>query len=111
MSLLKRLIKTYPLLDWRISMQNSKVKKARPGSTGSKHWNYQHGHETLAAKQQRSEQSLRLHYLLEMGHGIGMMGGKRTAGRKPVNFVTLDYKNREHLVYVINVINKGNKIS
>jgi hypothetical protein len=87
-------------------MKNNKVKKTRPGSTGPGHWNYQHGHETLAAKQQRSERSLRLLYLLEMGHGIGMMGGKRTPGRKPVNFVTLDYKNKEHLVYVINVINK-----
>ena len=92
-------------------MQNHKVKKARPGSTGANHWNYQHGNETLAAKQERSERSLRLLYLLEMGHGIGMMGGKRTPGRKPVNFVTLDYKNRDHLVYVVNVINKGNKIS
>jgi len=89
-------------------MENQKVKKTRPGSTGSKHWNYQHGHETLAAKQERSEQSLRLHFLQDMGHGLGMMGGKRTPGRKPVNFVTLDYKNREHLVYVINIINKVN---
>jgi hypothetical protein len=29
-------------------MQNQKVKKVRLGSTGSNHWNYQHGHETLA---------------------------------------------------------------
>jgi hypothetical protein len=92
-------------------MQNHKVKKARPGSTGSKHWNYQHGHETLAAKQQRSERSLRLLYLLEMGRGIGIIGGKRTPGRKPVNFVTLDYKNKDHLVYVINIINEVNKVS
>jgi hypothetical protein len=87
-------------------MQNHKVKKARPGSTGPKHWNYQHGNETMTAKQQRSERSLRLLYLLEMGRGIGIMGGKRTPGRKPVNFVTLDYKNPDDLVYVINVINK-----
>ena len=92
-------------------MQNHKVKKARPGSTGSSHWNYQHGHETLAAKQQRSERSLRLLYLLEMGRGIGIIGGKRTPGRKPVNFVTLDYKNPGHLVYVINKINEVNKAS
>ena len=86
-------------------MQNQKVKKARPGSTGSKHWNYQGGQETLAAKQERSERSLRLRYLQDMGHGLGFMGGKRTPGRKPVNFVTLDYKNKDHLVYVINIIN------
>jgi len=92
-------------------MQNHKVKKTRPGSTGPNHWNYQDGNETLVAKKERSERSLRLLYLLEMGHGIGMMGGKRTPGRKPVNFVALDYKNRDHLVYVVNVINKGNKIS
>ena len=92
-------------------MQNNKVKKARPGSTGPNHWNYQDGNETLAAKKERSETSLRLHYLLEMGHGIGMMGGQRTPGRKPVNFVTLDYKNRDHLVYVIKVINEVNKVS
>jgi len=89
-------------------MQNQKVKKARPGSTGSRHWNYQGGQETLAAKQKRSETSLRLRYLQDMGHGIGIMNGKRMVGRKPVNFVTLDYKNKDHLVYVINIINKVN---
>jgi hypothetical protein len=87
-------------------MQNQKVKKARPGSTGSKHWNYQSGQETLAAKQERSERSLRLHYLQDMGHELGFMNGGRMPGRKPVNFVTLDYKNPNHLVYVINVINE-----
>ena len=87
-------------------MQNHKVKKVRLGSTGSKHWNYQHGNETLAAKQERSERSLRLHYLQDMGHGLGFMGGKRTPGRKPVDFVTLDYKDPDHLVYVINKINE-----
>jgi hypothetical protein len=87
-------------------MQNNKVKKTRPGSTGPNHWNYQHCHETLTAKQQRSERSLRLHYLSEIGHQLNFMSGGRIAGRKPVNFVTLDYKNKEHLVYVINVINK-----
>jgi hypothetical protein len=87
-------------------MKNNKVKKVRLGSTGPGHWNYQHGNETLAAKQQRSEQSLRLHYLQDMGHELGFMHGQRTPGRKPVNFVTLDYKNKEHLVYVINIINK-----
>ena len=86
-------------------MQNQKVKKARPGSTGSKHWNYQHGNETLAAKQERSEKSLRLHYLSQMGHELGFMNGKRIAGRKPVNFVTLDYKNPENLLYVIKLLN------
>jgi hypothetical protein len=40
-----------------------------------------------------------------MGHGIGMMGGKRTPGRKPVNYLALDFKNKDHLVYVINIIN------
>jgi hypothetical protein len=43
-----------------------------------------------------------------MGHALGIMGGKRTPGRKPDNFVTLDYRNREHLVYVINIINEVN---
>ena len=92
-------------------MQNHKVKKTRHGSTGSKHWNYQHGHETLAAKQQRSETSLRLNYLQDMGHGLGMMGGQRTPGRKPVNFVALDYKNKDHLAYVVHIINEINKAS
>jgi hypothetical protein len=87
-------------------MQNQKVKKARPGSTGSKHWNFKTGNETLAAKKQRSERSLRLLYLSQMGHELGFMNGRRMVGRKPVNFVTLDYRNKDHLVYVINVINK-----
>lgn len=89
-------------------MQNHKVKKVRLGSTGSKHWNYQHGNETLAAKQERSERSLRLHYLSEIGQQLKFMNGRRMPGRKPVNFVTLDYKNKDHLVYVINIINKFN---
>ena len=86
-------------------MKNNKVKKTRPGSTGPNHWNYRHGHETLAAKQQRSERSLRLLYLLEMGHGIGMMGGKRTPGRKPVNYLTFNYHNPDHLICVFKIIN------
>ncbi|CAM8363310.1 hypothetical protein MCEMIHM37_00929 [Candidatus Methylopumilus planktonicus] len=89
-------------------MQNQKVKKTRLGSTGTKHWNYQHGNETLAAKKQRSERSLRLHYLSEIGHQLSFMNGRRLPGRKPVNFVTLDCNNKDHLVYVINIINKVN---
>ena len=85
-------------------MQNHKVKKARPGSTGSNHWNYQHGNETLAAKQKRSERSLRLNYLQDLGRSIGLIKGSRSAGRKPVNFVTLDYKNPEDLSYVIKLL-------
>jgi hypothetical protein len=85
-------------------MQNHKVKKARLGSTGSRHWNYQHGNETLAAKQERSERSLRLHYLQDMGHGLGFMGGPRMPGRKPVNYLALDYKNKDHLACVIKII-------
>lgn len=85
-------------------MQN-KVKKARPGSTGSKHWNFKSGNETLIAKQERSEQSLRLHYLSQMGHDLGFMNGKRMAGRKPVNFVKLDSKNKENLKYLIEKLN------
>jgi len=91
-------------------MQNHKVKKTRLGSTGSKHWNYQHGNETLAAKQQRSERSLRLRYLQDMGHQLQFMGGRRMPGRKPVNYLLLDYKNKDHLVYVINVINRVDNI-
>jgi len=30
-------------------------------------------------------------------------------GRKPVNYLVLDYKNKDHLVYVINIINEVNK--
>jgi hypothetical protein len=89
-------------------LQNHKVKKARLGSTGSKHWNYQHGNETLAAKKQRSERSLRLRYLQEIGHQHQFMGGRRMVGRKPVNYLVLDYTNKDHLVYVINIINKIN---
>ena len=89
-------------------MQNQKVKKARPGSTGSKHWNYQGGQETLAAKQRRSETSLRIRYLQDMGQGLGFMGGRRMPGRKPVNYLVLDYKNKDHLVYAVDIINRLN---
>ena len=88
-------------------MQNQKVKKARLGSTGSKHWNYQGGQETLAAKKQRSERSLRLHYLSEIGHQLNFMSGRRIAGRKPVNYLALDFKNKDHLVYVMKIINES----
>jgi hypothetical protein len=87
-------------------MQNRKVKKVRLGSTGSKHWNYQGGQETLAAKKERSDQSLRLHYLSQMGHELGFMNGRRIPGRKPVNYLVLDYKNKDHIIYVINIINE-----
>jgi hypothetical protein len=86
-----------------------KVKKTRPGSTGSRHWNFKTGNETLAAKQERSERSLRLHYLSQMGHELGFMNGRRMVGRKPVNYVTLDYKNKDHLVYVMTIINQAKK--
>ena len=88
-------------------MQNHKVKKARLGSTGSKHWNYQHGNETLAAKQERSERSLRLRYLQDIGHQLNFMAGRRMPGRKPVNFLVLDYKNKEHLAYVVKIIDSN----
>ena len=87
-------------------MQTQKVKKARLGSTGTKHWNYQHGNETLAAKKQRSECSLRLRYLQDMGHGLGFMGGRRMPGRKPVNYLAFDLTNKDHLVYVMKIINE-----
>ena len=89
-------------------MQNHKVKKVRLGSTGSKHWNYQHGNETLAAKQERSEISLRLRYLQEIGHQFKFIGGRRLVGRKPVNFVALDFKNKLHLAYALIKINDVN---
>lgn len=86
-------------------MQNHKVKKVRLGSTGSKHWNYRHGNETLAAKQERSERSLRLHYLQDMGVALKIINGKRKPGRKPVNFVELDFNDKFHLAYAISVVN------
>jgi hypothetical protein len=86
-------------------MQNYKVKKTRPGSTGPNHWNYQHGNETLAAKQERSERSLRLRYIQEIGHQLQFMGGRRMPGRKPVKYVTFNYHNPDHLICVIKIIN------
>jgi hypothetical protein len=41
-----------------------------------------------------------------MGHGQGMMDGKRTPGRKPVDYIKLDCKNKEDLKYLIKVIDK-----
>jgi hypothetical protein len=91
-------------------MQNQKVKKVRLGSTGPKHWNYQHGNETLAAKQERSERSLRLRYLQDIGSQLNFMGGRRMIGRKPVNYLVLDYKNKDHLIYAVNTINNSCKV-
>jgi hypothetical protein len=82
----------------------NKVKKARPGSKGSNHWNYQGRNETLAAKQERSERSLRLHYLAQIGREFGFMGGKNIAGRKPAGFMKLNMKNPDELVIALKVI-------
>jgi hypothetical protein len=87
-------------------MQNQKVKKVRLGSTGSKHWNYQHGNETLAAKQERSERSLRLHYLTQIGRELGFMGGENIVGRKPAGFMKLNMKNPDDLVIAIKKIDE-----
>jgi len=85
-------------------MHNHKVKKARLGSTGSKHWNYQHGNETLTAKKERSERSLRLHYLSQMGHELGFMSGRRMVGRRPNNYIKLDFNNPLHIFYAVSKI-------
>jgi hypothetical protein len=44
------------------------------------------GSETLAAKQQRSQQSLKLVYLEDMMHLLKMTTAKRTRGPKPLNY-------------------------
>jgi hypothetical protein len=85
-------------------MQNQKVKKARPGSTGSKHWNFKSGNETLAAKKKRSETSLRLHYLSQIGHELGFMNGRRMVGRRPNNYMKLNFNNPLHIFYAVSKI-------
>jgi hypothetical protein len=40
-----------------------------------------------------------------MGHELGFMNGRRMVGRKPVNFVKLDSKNKENLKYLIEKLN------
>jgi hypothetical protein len=87
-------------------MQNKKVKKARPGSTGSKHWNYQGRNETLSAKQERSSQSLRLHYLAQIGREFSFMGGKRLVGRKPAGYMKLNMKNPDELLIALKKIDE-----
>ena len=94
-------------MTWRNSMQNQKIKKAIPDSRGSKHCSYQNGNETLAAKQERSERSLRLHNLQEIGLQFNFMGGRPMIGRKPVNYLALDYKNKDYLAYVIKIIDSN----
>jgi hypothetical protein len=42
-----------------------------------------HGQETTGARKERSIASARLAVLEAVGHGIGMMAGPRTRGRKP----------------------------
>ena len=51
---------------------------------GKDHANYQHGKETLHAKQQRHEKSRELAELEDIGFAIGMFSGTRTRGRKSV---------------------------
>jgi hypothetical protein len=87
-------------------MQHHKVKKARPGSTGSNHWNYQGRNETLVAKQERSTRSLRLHYLAQIGRELGFMGGKNIVGRKPAGFIKLNMKNKDELLIALKIIDE-----
>ena len=50
---------------------------------GIDHPNYKHGHETLAAKAERSAGQAELRRLEELMYDLGMTTAKRTPGRKP----------------------------
>ena len=49
---------------------------------GKDHPNYQHGHETLEAKAERSAGMARLQELEELMHRLGMITGYKTRGPK-----------------------------
>ncbi len=50
---------------------------------GEKHWNYQHGQETLEAKAERSARLLELRELEELSFAYAIATGPRWRGRKP----------------------------
>lgn len=56
---------------------------------GAAHPNYKHGRRTLEAQNQSSEQSLRLRYLEDISHLIGLIQGSKTRGRKPKGYARL----------------------
>lgn len=51
---------------------------------GANHPQYRHGQETLEAKAERSQRLAELRELEEMMFKLGLAGGPRWRGRKPV---------------------------
>jgi hypothetical protein len=73
--------------------------KSRNVLKGKMHPNYKNGHETNAARSIRSEASLRLHRLEELGWYIQMFhqSSVKIRGRKPAGHINLDLNKPEDL--------------
>ena len=89
-------------------MQRRKYKKhKRPGSTGSKHWNW---HNRRCSKENRKEQAdtnIRLRLLTDLAiQGGFMTHTTQFMGRPPNEYLSLNLSKPEHLIYVLMKINK-----
>ncbi len=89
-------------------MQRRKYKKhKRPGSTGSKHWNWRHGKCSMETRKEHADTNIRLRLLTDLAiQGCFMTPATEFMGRPPNDYLSLDLSKPEHLVYVLMKINK-----
>ena len=89
-------------------MQRRKYKKhKRPGSTGSKHWNWRHGRCSMETRKEQADTVCTLRYLCDLGkQGSFMTHTTKFMGRPPNDYLKLDLSKHENLVYALMKINK-----
>jgi|TARA_B110000285_G_scaffold205854_1_gene243945 hypothetical protein len=89
-------------------MQRRKYKKhKRPGSTGSKHWNWRHGRCSMETRKEQADTVCTLRYLCDIGtQGRFMSPTTKFMGRPPDDYLSLDLSKTENLVYALLKINK-----
>ena len=89
-------------------MQRRKYKKhKRPGSTGSKHWNWSQGICSMEKRREQADTNMRLRLLTDLAiQGRFMTHSTKFLGRPPNDYLKLDLSKPENLVYALMKINK-----
>ena len=59
---------------------------------GKDHGMFKHGDRSKEGIKQHSEKLSELRYLEDLGHAIGLMKGPKTRGRKPNEYIDLNYR-------------------
>jgi uncharacterized protein YebE (UPF0316 family) len=65
-----------------------------------------HGGRTLEAQKHSSEQILKITYLEDIGHAIGIIKGAKTRGRKPLGYQKLNLNMRENIETLLSKLKK-----